>query len=212
VSDALRLHLEATGSIDWERAIDLRPRPTHGSAPSAEGSVDAHLAYVDEVDRPRDSLGAERMLAALHLGRERARSGRTLGWPLLQELQTVVLGGPAPFRTTEAFAKAGRERYGWWPALAQEFADKLERDARGRAHPIARAARAYLDLCFFHPFEDGNARAARVAFDCCLTAAGLGLGHARLLFAPALVAGSREGYEAFLRTAVRCCQVARSRE
>ena len=37
----------------------------------------------------------------------------------------------------------------------------------------ARAARAYLDLCFFHPFSDGNARAARLALDHVLTRAGL---------------------------------------
>lgn len=27
----------------------------------------------------------------------------------------------------------------------------------------ARAARAYLDVCFFHPFADGNARSALLA-------------------------------------------------
>lgn len=31
----------------------------------------------------------------------------------------------------------------------------------GRVPPVtARAARAYLDICFFHPFDDGNARSA----------------------------------------------------
>jgi hypothetical protein len=37
----------------------------------------------------------------------------------------------------------------------------------------ARAARSSLDLGFLHPFDDGNARAARVALDFVLTRAGL---------------------------------------
>ena len=41
--------------------------------------------------------------------------------------------------------------------------------------PHVRAARAYLDVCFVHPFDDGNARAARVALDYVLTRAGLAL-------------------------------------
>nr|WP_246112225.1 Fic family protein [Streptomyces hawaiiensis] len=36
-----------------------------------------------------------------------------------------------------------------------------ERIRRRTPLPLtARAARAYLDVCFFHPFDDGNARAA----------------------------------------------------
>jgi hypothetical protein len=38
-----------------------------------------------------------------------------------------------------------------------------------------RAARVYLDICFFHPFPDGNARAARLALDHVLTREGLAL-------------------------------------
>ncbi|MEU2747587.1 Fic family protein [Streptomyces collinus] len=39
----------------------------------------------------------------------------------------------------------------------------MAESARDTARPLpltARAARAYLDVCFFHPFDDGNARAA----------------------------------------------------
>ncbi|MFE0725841.1 Fic family protein [Streptomyces rochei] len=35
--------------------------------------------------------------------------------------------------------------------------------AFNRICPPSRAARAYLDILFFHPFEDGNARAAMLA-------------------------------------------------
>ena len=48
--------------------------------------------------------------------------------------------------------------------------------------PQLRAARVYLDLCFFHPFDDGNARAARLALDHVLTGAGLALHVAEPLF------------------------------
>ncbi|MGW6646680.1 Fic family protein [Streptomyces iakyrus] len=39
----------------------------------------------------------------------------------------------------------------------------MAESARDAAPPLpltARAARVYLDVCFFHPFDDGNARAA----------------------------------------------------
>jgi Fic family protein len=45
------------------------------------------------------------------------------------------------------------------------------------------AARVYLDVCFFHPFDDGNARAARLALDCVLTRAGLAIHVAEPIFA-----------------------------
>lgn len=47
--------------------------------------------------------------------------------------------------------------------------------ANGTDSIAVRAVRAYLDVCFFHPFADGNARAARLALDHVLTRAGLGL-------------------------------------
>jgi len=48
--------------------------------------------------------------------------------------------------------------------------------------PTGRAARAYLDVCFFHPFQDGNARCARLVLDFVLTRAGLGLHACEPLF------------------------------
>ncbi|MBR7834877.1 Fic family protein [Actinospica durhamensis] len=60
----------------------------------------------------------------------------------------------------DAYAKAGCERYGLTAHTRGEFAACL-REAGGRDVPLAaRAARAYLDVAFFHPFADGNARAA----------------------------------------------------
>ncbi|MGW1547826.1 Fic family protein [Streptomyces sp. NPDC002346] len=39
----------------------------------------------------------------------------------------------------------------------------------------ARAARAYLDVCFFHPFEDGNARSAFLTLTYLLAREGIAL-------------------------------------
>ncbi|WP_311774568.1 Fic family protein [Streptomyces sp. AK010] len=39
----------------------------------------------------------------------------------------------------------------------------------------ARAARAYLDVCFFHPFDDGNARSAFLALIFVLAREGIAL-------------------------------------
>lgn len=56
-----------------------------------------------------------------------------------------------------------------------------------------RAARVYLDVCFFHPFDDGNARAARLALDHVLTTAGWALSLAEPVFVIARGAGDRRG-------------------
>ncbi|MEV6653609.1 Fic family protein [Streptomyces sp. NPDC051219] len=65
-----------------------------------------------------------------------------------------------PFRQGDAFTKGGRERYGLTPHTQQDF-ERCLGDSVDRAIPLAsRAARAYLDVAFFHPFPDGNARLA----------------------------------------------------
>ncbi|OXY91786.1 hypothetical protein BEK98_28795 [Streptomyces diastatochromogenes] len=72
--------------------------------------------------------------------------------------QREVLGGAeAPFRAADACAKAGRERYGLTSRTQADFAACL-REATDPGLPLA--ARVYLDVGFFHPFTDGNARAA----------------------------------------------------
>ncbi|MFE7328489.1 hypothetical protein ACFU8W_26620 [Streptomyces sp. NPDC057565] len=80
---------------------------------------------------------------------------------MLAAWQREVLGETeAPFRASDAYAKAGRERYGLTPRTQADFAACL-REATGTEFPLAaRAARAYLDVAFFHPFTDRNARAA----------------------------------------------------
>ncbi len=69
----------------------------------------------------------------------------------------------ATFRPGPAYAKAGRERYGLHAGTERRFARCLA-EAAGPETPVtARAARAYLDVAFFHPYDDGNARLTGLA-------------------------------------------------
>ncbi|MGP4088928.1 Fic family protein [Streptomyces sp. KR55] len=88
---------------------------------------------------------------------------RSLGFDLMTGWQKLVLGRPdVSFRTLPAFSKGGRERYGLHAGTRERFEECLaQASAAGTDVPLpARAARAYLDVCFFHPFDDGNGRAA----------------------------------------------------
>ncbi|MFF8844351.1 hypothetical protein ACF08N_16805 [Streptomyces sp. NPDC015127] len=62
-----------------------------------------------------------------------------------------------------------------------------ERQGARRAAPLsAGAARAYLDVCFFHPFDDGNARSAFLALVFVLAREGVALDGVRLVQVRAL--------------------------
>lgn len=73
----------------------------------------------------------------------------------------MVLGVPQiVFRQGDAYAKGGRERYALTPDTHADF-ERCLRESTDSMVPLAsRAARAYLDVAFFHPFPDGNARLA----------------------------------------------------
>lgn len=160
---------------------------------------DGHARFIETVDRARDPERAERMQAALLLVRDSAARRMPLTVDQLAEWQGVVLGGsaPAPLRTTDAYAKGGRERY----AILYNFRDELVAvldDAADIRMPIAmRAARVYLDVAFFHPFADGNARAARLALDHVLSSAGYAIEQAAPLFTLARAADDAPGTWAF---------------
>ncbi len=174
---------------------------------------DGHRAYIERFDRARDPDRAERLLAALELCRDSARGGLALTVDQLAEWQAVVLGASQPIelRTTDAFAKGGRERYGAAPDLRGTLEVALA-EAGDLAQPVAvRAARVYLDLCFVHPFPDGNARAARLALDHVLTTAGLAIHAARPLFALSRAAGDGDGARAFARAIAMLCGPAAER-
>ncbi|MEI5519294.1 Fic family protein [Streptomyces brasiliscabiei] len=129
--------------------------------PSCDGAADDIRAFDGALDIGR----AEGMLTALELARADAARGAPLDFALLQGWQRHILGTPEPppFRQLPAFAKGGRERYGIGPDTPARLDACLAESARPAGRPLpltARAARSYLDVCFFHPFGDGNARSA----------------------------------------------------
>ncbi|WP_266622802.1 Fic family protein [Streptomyces sp. NBC_01340] len=112
----------------------------------------------------RDSEGTARVLTALELAFADAEQGRPLTFALMAKWQRTVLGHDVVvFRTMPAFAKGGRERYGLAPDTRARFERCLSESAQPDLPLPSRAARTYLDILFFHPFEDGNARAAMLA-------------------------------------------------
>lgn len=167
--DHLRTWLTLRATIPWHHA---RPAPTPATAPRDGAAHDIRTH-----DHARSPRRAERLLAALALARADATSTAPLSFALLATWQRQVLGVPeAPFRRHPAYAKAGRERYGIGPDLPARL-DVCLAEAADPALPLtARAARAYLDVCFFHPFADGNARAAFLALTFVLARDGVALG------------------------------------
>ncbi|MFF1568236.1 Fic family protein [Streptomyces sp. NPDC058293] len=63
----------------------------------------------------------------------------------------------------------------------------------------ARAARAYLDVSFFHPFDDGNARSALLALLFVLAREGITLDDVSLLRRITFEAGSSQDALSLLR-------------
>ncbi|GAA4330505.1 hypothetical protein GCM10023178_43490 [Actinomadura luteofluorescens] len=167
-------------SVPWQDAAESgSDEPV---TPSRDGAAESIRAFDGAIDPAR----AEGLLTAL----ERARADATQDAPLtlerLCDWQQRVLGVPQPprFRNSVAFAKGGRERYGIAPDTPARLEACLAESGSDDRRPlplIARAARAYLDVCFFHPFDDGNARAGFLALVFVLAREGVALDDVSLL-------------------------------
>ncbi|NEB04914.1 Fic family protein [Streptomyces sp. SID13726] len=157
--DYLERWLSVREDVPWQEASeDDRDDPV---TPARDGAADDIRAFDGALDPAR----AQGLLDALDLLRADAARGASLDFELLRSWQRHVLGTPEPppFRTLPAFAKRGRERYGIGQDTRARLDSCLAGSARSAESPVpltARAARAYLDVCFFHPFDDGNARSA----------------------------------------------------
>lgn len=151
-TDSLTTWLRVRRETDWYQAPDLRR-----GLPARDG----FRAWCAGPVRRRDPVRAERLLSAHTLARADAARRAPLDFARLADWQRVVLGAAkAPFRTGDAYAKAGSERYGLTRRTQDDFGACLREATDLRVPLAARAARAYLDVAFFHPFTDGNARAA----------------------------------------------------
>ncbi|MEV5505934.1 Fic family protein [Streptomyces orinoci] len=178
--DHLERWLAVRESTPWHQAPD-----GGGDAPvvpSRDGAAEDIRLWDAAVDPAR----AAGLLTALELLRADAARGASLDFELLSSWQQHVLDTPhpPPFRTLPAFAKGGRERYGIGPDTRARLDACLAESAADSGRPLpltARAARAYLDVCFFHPFDDGNARSAFLALVFVLARAGVSLSEVSLL-------------------------------
>ncbi|ONI92276.1 hypothetical protein ALI22I_04860 [Saccharothrix sp. ALI-22-I] len=168
VPDHLRTWLAVRESVSW---YEVRPCDESPSTSARDGAVHDIRTY----DHARSPERAARLLAALDQARTDAAAGTPLSFALLSAWQRRVLGVPhAPFRVHPAFARKGRERYGL--VDSRRFETCLGECGDPVIPLAARAARVYLDICFFHPFDDGNARSAFLALDFVLTRAGITIG------------------------------------
>ncbi|MGA5198425.1 Fic family protein [Streptomyces exfoliatus] len=169
---------------DWMRVRPqvLWPR-WNGAHPTASASHwNAFRDFFDATRGGRDAEGTARVLAALDLALADATRGDGLTFALLANWQQTVVGdGVAAFRTLPAFAKGGRERYGIAPDTRALFEQCLSESTQPDLPLPARAARTYLDVLFFHPFDDGNARAAMLALAYVLAREGATLDQVRPL-------------------------------
>ncbi|PPS69912.1 cell filamentation protein Fic [Streptomyces sp. 46] len=158
-TDHLERWLAVREGVPWQQARDSG---VNGPVtPYRDGAAEDIHGFDGALDPAR----AQGLLAALELLRADAARGARLDFALLQRWQQHVLDTPQPppLRNLPAFAKGGRERYGITPDIQSRLDVCLSESAQDADRPLpltARAARAYLDVCFFHPFDDGNARCA----------------------------------------------------
>jgi len=141
--------MTTTALAALRRHIAVRERPR--DATRAAHLESAIVVLDDLVDRAPDVDGLAELAGRLH-GHD----------------------GPMPLRTTTAFAHGGRAVMGAFTCVAF---DEVVRSAAGDddGPPWFRAARLYADVCFFHPFDDGNARLALCALVHVLQRAGVGV-------------------------------------
>lgn len=182
------LHLQADGLTPW---LDLPSAvPSHpASVPS--NLLPAFLRAVDGLDRPRDRERARRMKAAHALVQDEVGESR-IGLDALARWHGVACPGEGLRTGAWAFAKGGAERYSGDPQGLQKRFLWL-----GEAPPLPRALRTYLDILFFHPFTDGNSRAARLAFHYLSALGGLEFRTVDPLFRLSLPAGNVRAYTLF---------------
>ncbi|WP_327399513.1 Fic family protein [Streptomyces sp. NBC_01288] len=178
--DHLRSWLAVRETVPWEDA------PDGGGDEPVVPSRDGAAEYIRAFDHTVSAARGEGLLTALDLVRADAARGARLDFELLRGWQRHVLGTPGPpsFRTLPAFAKKGGERYGVGPDTRERLDACLAESTRDADQPLpltARAARVCLDVCFFHPFDDGNARSAFLALVFVLAREGVTLDSVTLL-------------------------------
>ena len=192
MSDALAKWWSVRSTFVWPNSPD--------SQGSLVGVRDGHRHFLDNIVRPRDLTRATRLHAALDRVRADAQSGAALTFDRLSQWHKIAVDATSSeFRRTIAFAKKGQEKYGIDDRTEDKFAACLSEASSSEGSLSARATRAYLDVIFFHPFRDGNARMAALTLDFVLARGGVILDQVGPLFLVSRRADDAAGLAAFVR-------------
>jgi hypothetical protein len=176
--------------VPWRDVVPDLPTPIR----AVRDGFTAH-ATIGE-DQRRQSL----LLAAYDDVRCAAATGASLTPNLTARWNGMLRGVPtAGFRRGPAFAKNGRDRYGLHADTQQRYEVCLLEAADLTIPVVARAARAYLDVAFFHPYDDGNARLAGTVLHFVLLRAGVELDEVRPILTIVRRADDPDGTAAFAR-------------
>ncbi|MBY0547043.1 MAG: Fic family protein [Candidatus Obscuribacterales bacterium] len=173
--DTLQEWMTVRDSFDWHN---------HGiDTPPLTGKHDGHLRYIQEFVRESGQAKAVQLLKAIQQVRIDAKEQTQISFELLCGWQRIVLDCEfVTFRNAPAFAKQGREYYGFDETTEQLFNQCLLQSNQSTLPLTSVATRAYFDVCFFHPFLDGNARSATLVLAFLLGRAHISLDEVRPLF------------------------------
>jgi prophage maintenance system killer protein len=164
------------------------------------GVRDGYRHYLETFVRPRDPARAERLITVLALVREESTPQLVLNAARLAKWHQLAVGPSASaLRTTAAFAKNGRERYGMLEPFESTFSACVKQATDDRWSLSARATRVYFDVLFFHPFNDGNARLAALTLESVLARQRVRLSQVAPLFTVQRCAADPRGIELFMQ-------------
>jgi hypothetical protein len=166
----------------WNR-VDLTTPPKglrtwlgRASEVSWREHPDAHLRFVQHYDDPQhgDPARTQRYLDALAFVRARADTGEAPNLVMFSTMQGCLhgLAEPTPLRTTDAFGRGGAHCYPVVEGFEEMLNARMAVWTNTVVDPFVRATALYLDVIFTHPFDDGNARAARLGYEWVLRHAG----------------------------------------
>jgi hypothetical protein len=180
--DALAAWLSVRAKINWSAVSGPVRQDLTGDSDAIDAYFSAHHKDWFELSQALDQV------------RLAVSANETLTFALVSTWQRRVLDVPeALFRTGTAWAKRGRERYDRPTDLPQIFEQCLA-EATDPGLPLpSRAARVYLDVAFFHPFDDGNARSAALALYFVLAREGIVLDRAAPILDTVRLADDEEG-------------------
>ena len=188
--DQLTTWRQVREQVPWRDVVAHLQTPV----PAVRDGFTAHAAI--GADRRRQRL----LLAAYADARRAATTGAGLTPDLTARWNGMLRGIPAPgFRRGPAYAKNGRDQYGLHTDTQQQYAACLSEAVDQTIPVVARAARAYLDTAFFHPYDDGNARLGGLVLHYVLLGAGVELDEVRLILTTVRRADDPRGAADFAR-------------